>query len=343
MSAMSTPTSAAPAARRSGFGLSLAPREGLVEAVQRDARGLLFAIRYGMPRAALVADPVPVLDVPNPVLGDGPSMELWHSPEPVQVRRWGRFVCAGNGTVLFGAAVCPLANDLEAETHALYRELLEVLSLSGQATLQRIWNYLPDINGEQGGVERYKRFSAGRARAFESAFGIPAERHFPASSAIGTTGDTLVVAFLAAREPGLHVENPRQVSAFRYPPQYGEKSPSFARGTLSPAALGHAFLLSGTASVVGHESHHEGDVLRQLQETLRNIETLSAAVGAISTRPPLTLSCFDYLKAYLRHPSDFPAVHDALVPRLGRAASTIWLEADICRAELLIEIEGLAL
>lgn len=303
----------------------------------------MFAVRYGAPRAALAVETIPLLDVPNRVLSDGPAIELWHSPEPVRVRRSGRFVCADNGTALFGAAICPLAEDLEGETLALYRELLELLAQSGSAAPQRLWNYLPDINGEQRGVERYKRFSAGRARAFEAAFGIPAERHFPASSAIGTTGDALVVAFLAAREPGRHVENPRQVSAFRYPPQYGEKSPSFARGTLAPAALGHAFLLSGTASVVGHESRHQGDVLRQLHETLDNIETLSATVSSVSARPAVDLARFDYVKTYLRHPSDFPAVRDTLTPRLGPAASKVWLEADICRAELLLEIEGIAL
>lgn len=343
LSATSSPHPAVPAVRRDGFGLSLVPREGLAEAVRRHAGRLLFAVRYGMPRAAISADAAPVLDVPNPVLGDGPSMELWLSPEPVRVRREGRFLCAGNGTVLFGAAVCPLAGDLEAETLAVYRELLELLPRSDAASLQRIWNYLPDINGDQRGVERYKRFSAGRARAFEAAFGAPAERHFPASSAIGTAGDALVVAFLAAREPGRHVENPRQVSAFRYPPQYGEKSPSFARGTLSPAALGHAFLLSGTASVVGHESRHEGDVLLQLEETLRNIETLAGAVGVVSTRRGPDLARFDYVKTYLRRSSDLPAVRGALLPHLAPAAATVWLEADICRAELLLEIEGLAL
>ncbi len=352
MSAMSTPSpgsvaaswaAAGPTACRAGFGLSLLPVEALEDAARRDAGRLLFAVRYGTPRAGLVDTPYPAIDIPNAVLGGGPSVELWRSPEPVRVRHSGRFVCAENGTVLFGAAVYPLGADLESDAVALYRELLTVAADCGYPAMQRLWNYLPDINGDQHGVERYKRFSAGRARGYEDQFGPPAEQHFPASTAIGTTGDALVVTFLAAREPGQHVENPRQVSAFRYPSQYGEKSPSFARGTLSPEALGHAFLLSGTASVVGHESRHEGDVRRQLDETVRNIETLSEAVGAVSARPAPNLARFDYVKTYLRRPSDFTAVRDALAPRLGPSSSSVWLEADICRAELLLEIEGLAL
>jgi len=63
----------------------------------------------------------------------------------------------------------------------------------------------------------------------------------------------------------------------------------------------------------------------------------------VSVRPALDLARFDYVKTYLRRPSDLAAVRGALTPRLGPAASTIWLEADICRADLLLEIEGVAL
>jgi len=332
-----------PAAYRAGFDLSLVSGEALTAVARHDAGRLLAAVRYGAPRAALADAPFPVIDVPNPVLGDGPSVELWRSPEPVRVRRHGRFVCAENGTALYAAAVSRVGNDLEVDAVSLYRELLAVAAAAGCPAMQRLWNYVPDINGVQRGVERYKRFSAGRARGYEERFGVPAERYFSASTAIGTTGDALVVTCLAAREPGLHVENPRQVSAFRYPAQYGKRSPSFARGTVSPAALGHAFLLSGTASVVGHESRHPGDLRRQLDETVRNIVTLSEAVGSVWGRSALHLGRFDYIKTYIRRRADFPAVREMLAPRLGPSTSSLWLQADVCRAELLLEIEGVAL
>jgi len=334
---------AGPAACRAGFDLSLVSAEALTAVARHDAGRLLAAVRYGAPRAAMVELPFPVIDVPNPVLGDGPSVELWRSPEPVRVRRNGRFVCAENGTVLYAAAVVRVGDDLEADAVSLYRELLAIAAAAGCPAMQRLWNYVPDINGIQSGVERYKRFSAGRARGYEERFGASAERFYSASTAIGTTGDALVVTCLAAREPGRHVENPRQVSAFHYPPEYGNRSPSFARGTVSPAALGHAFLLSGTASVVGHESRHPGDPRRQLDETVRNIVTLSEVVGEVWGRSALHLARFDHVKTFIRHRADFPAVHEMLAPRLGPSTSSIWLQADVCRAELLLEIEGVAL
>lgn len=343
LSAISTPSTAPSLKRPAGFGLSLIAPEALASTSAGDRGRIFLAVRYGAPRAALSTDPLPVLEIPCPVLGGGPSIELWRSPSPVTVTRHGPFACAENGELMFAAAVRPLGHDLEADTLALYREMLAMVVESGYPGLIRVWNYVPDINGEQEGTERYKRFSAGRARGYEERYGIPAERNFPASSAVGTTGDALVLCLVSARKPGRHLENPRQVSAYRYPPCYGAKSPSFARGTLLPPPLGEAFFLSGTASVVGHASCHEGNLLRQLDETLRNIETLSATVGASSARVGPDLPHFSYLKTYVRRPSDFAAVRDALSSRLGPAVPRIWIGADICRAELLLEIEGVAL
>jgi len=343
LSAVGTPLTAPSLRRPAGFGLSLIAPELLSRALESDRGRAFLAVRYGASRSALSVDPVPVLEVPCPVLGSGPAVEVWRSPGPVVTRRRGAFACSENGEVMFAAAVRPLGEDLEADTLTLYREMLAMVADAGYPGLIRVWNYVPDINGEQCGVERYKRFSAGRAHGYEERYGIPAERNFPASSAVGTGGDALVICLVAAREPGRHIENPRQISAYRYPPCYGAKSPSFARGTLLPPPLGNAFFLSGTASVVGHESRHQGDLLRQLHETLRNIGTLSETVGASSALSTPDLAHFSYVKTYVRRPDDFPSIRDALTPSLPPGVPRIWLAADICRAELLLEIEGVAL
>ena len=48
----------------------------------------------------------------------------------------------------------------------------------------------------------------------------------------------------------------------------------FARAALVPNGRGAQLLVSGTASIVGHESLHIGDPDRQLEETARNFEAL---------------------------------------------------------------------
>lgn len=140
------------------------------------------------------------------------------------------------------AAAVASATTIEADAFETYRELLALLDERGYPGLQRVWNYVPRINEDQRGVERYKHFNVGRARGFEERFGETAERHFSAASAVGTVGDTLIVCFAAGREPGTHLENPRQISAHRYLPDYGPRSrllrPRYLRaGELGAGAL----------------------------------------------------------------------------------------------------------
>src|SRR3546814_7354125 len=84
-----------------------------------------------------------------------------------------------------------------------------------------------------------------------------------------SSSDLVQVYWLAARTPGTPVENPRQVSAYRYPRQYGPQQPSFARAMLPPPGSAMPLLLSGTASVVGHATAHVGELLAQDRKSTR--------------------------------------------------------------------------
>jgi chorismate lyase/3-hydroxybenzoate synthase len=141
-------------------------------------------------------------------------------------------------------------------------------------------------------------------------------------------GRGLVAYFLAAREPGVQVENPRQVAAYRYPPEYGAKSPSFSRATIWKDRV----FVSGTSSVLGHATVHDGDVIAQLTETLLNIETVLAQTGR-------TLDNVISAKTYIRRAADYELIASKLD---GMLPSNLYLEADICRADLLLEIECVA-
>ena len=143
---------------------------------------------------------------------------------------------------------------------------------------------------------------------------------------------------LAGREAGEQIENPRQISAFHYPPEYSPRSPSFSRAVLSRSGDGECRLyISGTASVVGHASRHS-DLIAQLDETLVNLAALLAEAGrraATPLQPAL-------LRVYVRPDYDPAPLRERINQAFGRAAPMMFLQADICRQELLIEIEGLA-
>jgi hypothetical protein len=201
--------------------------------------------------------------------------------------------------------------------------------------LARIWNYVPAINDlGADDLENYQAFSRGRSLAFEERFGLDFARHVPAASAVGTSGDQLTVIFAAHRTPVRFLENALQTPAFRYPRDYGPRSPSFARAAVAGPVGRSTVFVSGTAAVRGHATVAPHDTLTQLDCTLENIQELSVTAGENSTAPDR------FFKVYLRHASDFTAVSEVLNQRLLAPRDVVhYLHSDICRSDLNVEIE----
>lgn len=158
---------------------------------------------------------------------------------------------------------------------------------------------------------------------------------------MGSHHGGLCIYFLAAKTPGLTIENPRQVSAYNYPTQYGPRSPSFSRALVKRWGAATALFLSGTASITGHESRHVGALVAQVEESIENLKTLiHAAADSAGVNFELSQPC-SILKAYLRHADDYSTVKDILNRRLGDENRVLYLHADLCRNELLFEIDGI--
>jgi chorismate lyase/3-hydroxybenzoate synthase len=106
------------------------------------------------------------------------------------------------------------------------------------------------------------------------------------------------------------------------------------------ASSGPSLLISGTASVRGHASVHADDVIAQLDETLLNLRTVLDAARELQPALPPMFGERSLLKAYLRDPSHASRVEAELRSQLPADTSLLLLHAEICRAELLIEIDG---
>ena len=282
------------------------------------------------------SDPrVVVTGLPS-LAGDG-VREVWRSSRPVRSGRHGAVQWAHDGEALFVATVADAspAIDLEAATHRAWCRLLRFSREVGFPHVIRAWNHVPRINDGEGDCERYRLFCAGRYRAFED-HGY-ASRRYSAASGVGNVGDSLVVYALASRDPGRHIENPRQVSAYAYPRRYGPRPPSFARATAKAWRDAHHLYISGTASIIGHRSTARGAVAGQLSVTFGNIDWLLSAAKAPDGNERL-----DVMRVYVRDPANLPTIM-AAVRKYAPAASVAYLRADICRAELALEIEGVRL
>ena len=283
----------------------------------------------------------------------GPAaLEVWRGRGPVTHGRDGDIAWAQDGALQFGAieideaAGSGGADGIEHATEAAYRRITAFLATHGYPHVLRMWNYFDDITGGEGDDERYRRFCVGRARAI----GAIDPTALPSATAIGRatagheqgdgTARRLQVYWLAARTPGTPVENPRQVSAYRYPRQYGPQSPGFARAMLPPAGGAMPLMLSGTAAIVGHESQHSDDVEAQLDEVLANLDSLIGQARAQGGRQPEHFGAGSRLKVYVRDRDDIPRVQAALAQRLPAQVPRIVLHAAVCRRELRVEIDG---
>lgn len=214
---------------------------------------------------------------------------------------------------------------LDRWTHRLYHEILD-LRADGESLL-RVWHFLPRINETIHHDEQYRLFCEGRMNAC-------AERElarYPAASAVGAVGSSMtVVAVLTDHPVALH-ENPLQVPAYQYPKCYGEKAPGFSRAA-QLANNAKCMYVSGTSSIRGHETVCGGDFSGQLAVTLENLETLATGIPGLELGSPE-----GRMVCYLRHERNLAEARKALHPRFG--SSIRFVRADICRSDLLLEIE----
>ncbi len=299
-----------------------------------------LTVRYGSEHATLEPGPVAVLSVPLPLLHGNPDQmfnlpdasSAWHGPIYIQE----------NENAVIGAAVVEVSDRMEQPINDLFSNLIDI-TVQRKMHLHRIWNFVPRINEFHQGLERYRQFNIGRWLAFEQRFGRDLRSYMPAASAVGVPGDSFILYFKAGHSQPLYFENPSQVPAYHYPPDYGPRPPGFARGVVVQKKHRRTAFLSGTASIEGHRSVGEGDWHSQFRTTLHNMEIMFERMeipGALRAADPASEITREF-KCYLRHPEALPLVRDWFEEQTAIApAEVMYLQADICRSELDIEIEG---
>jgi chorismate lyase / 3-hydroxybenzoate synthase len=274
--------------------------------------------------------------------------ERWLTEGPVSDGESDGVIWRRSGNILYGVIELDEAlfvgdsvrSPLQAASEEAYRCLFRLLEAQELPHLWRVWNYLADINGESHGLERYRQFNIGRQDAFLE-FSRGATGNVPAACALGLAGGPLSIAFMAGARPAVPVENPRQVSAYNYPAEYGPRSPTFSRAALVYPPGREILFISGTASIVGHRTVHPGDVAAQCRESLANVAAVIAEASRLARTDAYVLGEMSY-RVYVRDAADQPLVAATLEPLLGAAADIVYVEADICRQDLLLEIEATA-
>jgi chorismate lyase/3-hydroxybenzoate synthase len=295
---------------------------------------VLAAIGFGGVPPAL--DDARYLHVGLEPFAEPAPLEVWRGRGPVEYGRTGEIRWSSNRDYVFARL-----QTLEAEHGGIAGAARHAYAMLGDwcranptRHVLRIWNYLDSINAGEGDDERYRQFCAGRSAGIDGLFGSA----FPAATAIGLRHGRglLQMYWLAARQAGVPMENPRQISAWRYPRSYGPAAPTFTRAMRAPTQPEQIYI-SGTAAIIGHASRHAGDTLAQLDETLANLDSLLAPTRGNCA---LRFGPGSVLKVYLRRGEDASTLRGALRDRLGADTPMLILHGDVCRAELLLEIDG---
>jgi len=219
--------------------------------------------------------------------------------------------------------------ELHEATSRAYRRIEAELRARGTIHPVRLWNHIPGIHEPMGdGLDRYMVFNAGRYEALSEWFGgrETFDTRVASASGVGHSGRDLVIHCLASDRPGRAVDNPRQVAPYRYSRKYGPLPPCFARATMVDSLV----LVGGTASIVGEASVHLGDLPRQVEETLTNLAVFAK------------LDRYRDVRVYYPDPARLGELRVLLKDAFPGANSIEWVRADLCRAELLVEIEGAA-
>ena len=178
---------------------------------------------------------------------------------------------------------------------------------------------------------------------------------YPAATGIGMTTGGVIIGFIAVSDSEevevKPVRNPRQIDAHQYSKVVlmglatgiqGEKcTPKFERAKMVTLDGKSYMYVSGTASIVGEKSLYPGDVVNQTKTTIENIFEIFSAENQESLELDFDVSqiIFSHLRVYVKHLNDIQAVKVVCESKL-KCKSCLFLESDICREELLVEIEG---
>lgn len=264
------------------------------------------------------------------VESDAPVTKRRLSPKHILIEKsglrhlWSTRLCAG----AHGPSTSAFA-----QTRAIFDDLVNALSSQGGILRDhcvRTWIYVKNID------VFYRAMVESRSELFGQQ-GLTRDTHYIAATGIeGACAHRYdLVAMDAYSILDLSSGQMSYLNDFERLCATKDYNVTFERGTrIAYADRAHHFI-SGTASIdKAGRVVHQGDVLRQLEQAMENVDALLRSGSA-------SLEDMMYFIVYLRDPTDFERVDGYLSERFPDRPTVI-VQGPVCRPEWLIEIEGIA-
>jgi len=243
-------------------------------------------------------------------------------------------------------------DSVEQQATVAFRKIESILSTENIPiqNIVRQWNYIGRITEMTDHIQNYQAFNDARAHFYEKTFW---KHGYPAATGIGMCCNGVVVSLIAvASSPStqiIPIDNPLQIPAFAYSVDQliGESktpklTPKFERAKVVQTESGTICFVSGTAAIRGEKSMAEVDAAQQTQQTIENIERLISTENLnrqdVACKSGLNIT---NLRVYLKYWEDIEAIRQ-VVDKHWKGRPAVYLQADICRKELLLEIEAIA-
>jgi len=213
-------------------------------------------------------------------------------------------------------------------------------------SIVRQWNYLEDILGYDGQEQRYQAFNNTRTSVYGNAFD---KTGYPAATGIGMNQGGVIIEFLAIQSDQLKtipINNPSQIAAHTYSKNVlaGDgcvlkTTPKFERARYLEIFGKKLIFISGTASIIGEKTFGAGNPAEQTEVTINNIKQLYSKqilekISGDSLNPK-----YGHARVYVKDRKYFSVIKRTFKSHFGNLP-VVYIIADICRKDLLVEIEG---
>ncbi len=225
----------------------------------------------------------------------------------------------------------------------------ESLSLNN---LVRQWNYIGKILEVKNGLQNYQVFNEVRSEYYGKYRTVAG---YPAATGVGMKFGGVFLDFCAVKADGKvkieAINNPNQLNAYEYGQNVLKGSsgkgkpikhpPQFERAVLMANGSNRNLFISGTASIIGQETIGKGDIREQTIVTIENIKKLTdiERINQILGESDSSLGRYSLLRIYIKNQEDFETVKSICSEHFPMTPAS-YIESDICRDDLLTEIEG---
>jgi enamine deaminase RidA (YjgF/YER057c/UK114 family) len=272
-------------------------------------------------------------------------------------RNSGSYIVAASGSTkevwAGGLGSGPSHKDTRSAAIAAFDQMKAILDTEGMSFnhIVRQWNYIGNILEINDGYQNYQVFNEVRSEYYQKYRTIPG---YPAATGIGMNLGGVSIDFCAVMAKNNilinPVHNPDQVDAYKYGQEMlkGTASsgtsvkhpPQFERALLLSGNLRSTLFVSGTASIIGQETIGIGDVEKQTIVTIENINKLvdQKKIGPLIPNKSQEWGKFLLLRVYVKYQDDFAKVK-AICREHFPEVPAIYIESDICRDNLLVELE----